>query len=74
MSVHLCVPVCACALCWYQVNVFKSITAKIGRFQRWGPTIAGLAVIPFLPVFLDEPAEQAVEWVFHKAWPVPGKH
>lgn len=57
-----------------QVNIFKAITAKLGRGQRWVPTIAGLAVIPFLPLYLDEPSEKAIEWAFAKVWPTDKKH
>ncbi len=55
------------------VNVFKKITAKAGRFQRFGPTAAGLAVIPFLPI-VDAPVEHAVEWAFGKVWPSSKQH
>ncbi len=50
------------------VNVMKKVTAGT-KYARWGPSACGLAVIPFLPVFLDEPAEKSIEWVFHKVWP-----
>ena len=49
-----------------QVHLFQKITKKICRFQKWGPTLAGLAVIPFLPLFLDEPCEHLVHSLFHK--------
>jgi hypothetical protein len=35
-------------------------------FQKWGPTVAGLAVVPALPYLFDEPVEHAVEHVFTK--------
>jgi hypothetical protein len=31
------------------VHVLQMFTRRIGRFQRWGPTMGGLAVVPFLP-------------------------
>jgi hypothetical protein len=39
-----------------QVKITQRMTARLNVGLRWGPTIAGLAVIPFPPVFLDEPA------------------
>ena len=44
------------------VDVAKRLCAKAGRFQKWGPSIAGLAAIPILPMYLDEPVEHGVEW------------
>lgn len=37
------------------VDMAKKVTAKIGRFQRWGPSVVGLAIIPLLPLYLDHP-------------------
>jgi fission process protein 1 len=51
------------------VDFAKHFTKRIGRFQKWGPSIFGLAIIPLLPVFLDEPAEQAIEWGFKRFGP-----
>jgi mitochondrial fission process protein 1 len=51
------------------VSVAKKVCARIGRFQRWGPSIAGLAFIPLLPLYLDEPVEHAIEWSFHRYGP-----
>ncbi|KAI9096461.1 mitochondrial 18kDa protein, partial [Phlyctochytrium arcticum] len=31
---------------------------------RWGPTVAGLVVVPFLPVMFDHPVEHLVERAF----------
>eukprot|EP00474_Spongospora_subterranea_P000408 CRZ00866.1 hypothetical protein [Spongospora subterranea] len=39
-------------------------------YLRYAPTIAGLAVLPLLPIFLDEPVETAVDFAFDAAWPV----
>jgi len=36
---------------------------------KWGPTIVGLAIIPFLPAVCDEPVEHAIEWGFDEYWP-----
>ena len=44
----------------------------MGRFTKWGPTIAGLALIPALPFAVDEPCEHAIEWAFDKVWPIAG--
>jgi hypothetical protein len=45
---------------------------RSGRFVKWGPTLTGLAIIPFLPVMLDEPCEHAIGWLFDTYWPVAG--
>ncbi|KAI1356265.1 mitochondrial 18 KDa protein-domain-containing protein [Xylaria sp. FL0043] len=41
---------------------------KNQTLRVWGPIGLGLAVVPFLPRLFDEPVENAVEWVFHKAF------
>eukprot|EP01111_Echinosteliopsis_oligospora_P006386 TRINITY_DN2049_c0_g1_i1.p1 TRINITY_DN2049_c0_g1~~TRINITY_DN2049_c0_g1_i1.p1 ORF type:complete len:231 (-),score=78.74 TRINITY_DN2049_c0_g1_i1:117-809(-) len=41
---------------------------RIGRFTKWGPTIAGLALIPALPYMFDHPIEYALDAVW------PDKH
>lgn len=46
------------------VGVGKRIFNKIGRFQKFGPSIIGLSIIPLLPMYLDHPVEQAIEHVF----------
>lgn len=44
--------------------------AKPGSFpMRWGAVGMGLAIIPFLPVMVDQPVELAVEEAFHRFWP-----
>lgn len=40
------------------------------RVLRWGPSVVGFAVIPFLPM-IDAPVERAVEEVFDVVWPTP---
>lgn len=42
--------------------------------MRWGPSGVGLAMLPLLPVLLDEPVEWAVETLFHRVWPVNHKN
>ena len=49
------------------VDVVSKLCQKYGRFQKWGGTVAGLAAIPFLPIF-DEPVEHATEYLFDKFW------
>ena len=51
------------------VDTVKKVTKKYGRFQKWGPTIAGLSIIPFLPLCLDEPVERALEYSFERFGP-----
>mmetsp|Transcript_27585 Transcript_27585/g.69633 ORF Transcript_27585/g.69633 Transcript_27585/m.69633 type:complete len:250 (+) Transcript_27585:58-807(+) len=36
---------------------------------KWGPTIVGLVLIPFLPAVCDEPVEHAIDWGFDEYWP-----
>lgn len=51
--------------------VKKSTTqfVKMGKFVKWGPSIVGLSLIPFLPL-VDEPAEFLIDGFFHKVWPL----
>lgn len=51
------------------VDIAKGIFAKIGRFQKWGPSVVGLSIIPFLPLYLDEPVEELIEYGFHHYGP-----
>ena len=54
------------------VDFAKWATRKMQRFQRWGPSIFGLAIIPLLPMYLDEPAEHAIEYAFARWGPWAG--
>ncbi|KAI3662463.1 hypothetical protein MP638_003603 [Amoeboaphelidium occidentale] len=49
-----------------QVHLFQKITQRIGKFQKWGPTMAGLALVPALPFLFDHPIEHAVDAVFDR--------
>lgn len=51
------------------VDAASKFVAKVGRFQKWGPTIAGLAAVPLLPVFFDHSIKQAMETGFRKYGP-----
>lgn len=57
------------------VDVTKQVLKKVGKFQKWGPTVVGLCVVPLLPLYLDHPIEHAIEWVFHNygPWAKPSK-
>jgi len=56
-----------------QVHVFhKLLHARGGALAKFGPTVAGLALIPLLPKICDEPVEHAIEAAFDSAWPVAG--
>jgi mitochondrial fission process protein 1 len=46
------------------VDVSRHLFKRIGRFNKWGPSVMGLAVIPFLPLYLDHPVESGLEWFF----------
>ena len=47
---------------------------KMGRYTKWGPTVVGLAMIPFLPPLVDYPAEVIIDTGFAYAWPHPVRH
>jgi len=54
-----------------QVHVFHTLLhARGGNLAKFGPTLAGLALIPLLPTVCDEPVEHAVEAAFDAAWPL----
>lgn len=44
------------------------------RYQRWGPTFAGLALIPALPFILDKPVEHIVHTALRWVWPSKDDH
>lgn len=56
------------------VHYAKNAFTKLGRFTKWGPSLVGLSLIPFLPVCLDAPVEKAVEYGFHHYGPWAKKH
>ena len=37
--------------------------------KRWFPSLFGLSIVPLLPMYLDEPVEQALEWGFERYGP-----
>ena len=41
------------------VHAAQAATKRLGRFTKWGPTVAGLILIPALPFAVDEPCEAA---------------
>mmetsp|Transcript_24979 Transcript_24979/g.25594 ORF Transcript_24979/g.25594 Transcript_24979/m.25594 type:complete len:239 (-) Transcript_24979:64-780(-) len=55
------------------VAVGKKVFNKIGRFQKFGPSLVGLSIIPLLPMYLDHPVEQGIEYVFAKYGPWKSK-
>lgn len=36
------------------VHFSKKMFQKIGRFTKWGPSVVGLSIIPFMPVYLGK--------------------
>jgi fission process protein 1 len=46
------------------VDFAKHYCKRIGRFQKWGPSIVGLSIIPLLPMYLDEPVEHALGKIY----------
>jgi hypothetical protein len=51
------------------VHAAQYVTKRAGRFTKWGPTVAGLALIPALPYAVDEPAEHVIDTAFDTLWP-----
>jgi len=56
------------------VSSTKPLFKYIGKYQKWGPTSVGFAVIPLLPFMFDHPVEHAVDYVFNCVWPVKEVH
>ncbi|GAX79359.1 hypothetical protein CEUSTIGMA_g6801.t1 [Chlamydomonas eustigma] len=50
-------------------HLIKAAGASKGALGRWGPSIAGLAIIPALPMCLDEVVEGGVESMFERYGP-----
>ena len=42
------------ALIHTSVDVASSFFRRVGRFQKYGPSLVGLSVIPLLPAYIDE--------------------
>ena len=51
------------------VSATKKVVNRLGRFQKWGPSIVGLAIIPLLPTYCDHPIEHFLEDFFAKYGP-----
>ena len=51
------------------MHAFQKILKRVKVFPRWGPVIAGLALIPALPFICDEPVEHVIDWAFDEWWP-----
>lgn len=51
------------------VDTSKKIFAKAKMFQRWGPSVVGLGIIPLLPMYLDHPVESGLEHIFENYGP-----
>jgi len=52
------------------VKIAGKFFQRMGRFQRIGPTVAGLAMIPALPFMFDHPVEHLLDYV----WPETHHH
>lgn len=54
---------------------FARTALRRGAYPRWagqwGPLLAGLAVVPLLPVIVDAPTEMIVGAAFDAVWPWP---
>lgn len=51
------------------VLVKRYVAPKFAAVHKWGPSVVGLGVIPFLPVTVDHPTEHAVQYVFDRVDP-----
>lgn len=49
-------------------HYFKTATCNSPVLKTWGSSIVALSIIPFLPL-VDEPIEEAVDWVFDHVVP-----
>jgi fission process protein 1 len=43
-------------------KAFTNVQNK--RLKTWGPTVSGLAIVPFLPYIFDHPVETATDKAF----------
>ena len=48
----------------------RSFSPQYTTLHKWGPSAVGLGIIPLLPVAVDHPVEQAVDWSFNKFDPL----
>jgi mitochondrial fission process protein 1 len=51
------------------VRIAKAGFQRLGRFTKWGPSLIGLSMIPFMPIYLDAPVENGLEYMFHHYGP-----
>lgn len=55
------------ALPAFTIHSTVKIATKLlanSKLRRWGPTVAGMAVVPALPYLFDHPVEHVVDRVF----------
>jgi mitochondrial fission process protein 1 len=46
------------------IGLGNVIVQRAARFQRYGPSILALCVIPLIPRYIDKPIEEAIEYIF----------
>jgi fission process protein 1 len=46
------------------VHEMKKVCKKVGKYQKWGPSACGLAIVPFLPLY-DHPVEHVIDSCFN---------
>lgn len=46
------------------VHETKKVFKKMGKYQKWGPSACGLAIVPFLPLY-DHPVEHVIDTAFN---------
>jgi fission process protein 1 len=53
-----------------QVKMAQRVFQRWGRYTKYGPTIAGLSLLPALPFLFDKPVEHLLDM----AWPDKKPH
>ncbi|EER07195.1 conserved hypothetical protein [Perkinsus marinus ATCC 50983] len=53
----------------YSGVMLRRMAVKNARLLQGGPTIIGLAIVPFLPIVCDKPIEHGVDLIFEKWGP-----
>jgi fission process protein 1 len=51
------------------VHHAQILTKKYGKYQKYGPTLMGLASLPLMPYIIDPPIEMVLEYAFENFSP-----
>jgi len=58
------------------VSIFQKAFSRLSVkpvYAKWGPTLAGLSVVPFLPFIIDQPVECVLEFCKSKVFAMMGR-